>query len=636
MKKTLTWLLCIVLVLSLLGCGKQSETTTEEEKKETTTQVPSEASSEAPSTAAPTTAPATEAPTTAEPTTAEPTTAEPIPEEPTTENPQPAFDPEEAAAVFRDFMSNAADLIEDIADREKEEPRYLELTGKLDVEAALKIPPMQGMEQGLDTTVFLSGEALVEMNSLEALKVMVQYDTDANKLSAVFGDGSESENPDELMHGVNQIYIDFAEMRQYTYDSENERWEYADLGEEAFDLGSFDREDLEAVTLEEIFAEYTFREEDGRYYFDGKLNLRSEAMAGMTDELFSYLLILGLKEEDVQPRLSFVLDKDAHLTELSLTVPAFALDLSLLGVKGLSFSLDRCELKLEADHSERHVEVPEEVKKEAEPEREDIIVFGELKPGDVLFEDEVLRVLVGDKTEEHPGAYTLNLRLENMITTGITVTVSGILVNGYYCPSGILAKVEPGEYSDTNFLVIDTQELGIEDVPDEIILNFNYRYKAADGTDVRMPKEIRLYPTAKSEEEIEVPERRIGENEKVIAEDDKYSFIILGIEYDQEKQAYSIDCYMENRTEDTMLFSWDKTMQVNGTDFVQPEERNWLNRRLPGMSRSYAHVELDEAALEAAGIKSVDEIGFRMVIMDVEDPSDTPLVNESFTCPRVD
>jgi hypothetical protein len=137
-------------------------------------------------------------------------------------------------------------------------------------------------------------------------------------------------------------------------------------------------------------------------------------------------------------------------------------------------------------------------------------------------------------------------------------------------------------------------------------------YDAVDWSKEYVEDSFAIYPTGLRAEEVIRPERRTTATEQVFVDNDEICFMILEQE-DDDIWGYTLKCYLENKTEQSLIFSWDD-VSVNGY-MIDPF---WAGGVAPGM-RSYREISFAASDFEENDISEVEEIEFTLRAYDSDD-----------------
>ena len=135
---------------------------------------------------------------------------------------------------------------------------------------------------------------------------------------------------------------------------------------------------------------------------------------------------------------------------------------------------------------------------------------------------------------------------------------------------------------------------------------------------------VTIYPTGLTADQITVPERPHTDNEFVVYEDNNISFVILGEDPDGY-WGYTLRCYLENRSDQHLMFSWDD-VSVNGF-MIDPY---WADSVMPG-KRSVGTISFMDSDFTENGITQVENIEFMLKVYDLDDLWADFLLEQTFT-----
>ncbi len=219
--------------------------------------------------------------------------------------------------------------------------------------------------------------------------------------------------------------------------------------------------------------------------------------------------------------------------------------------------------------------------------------------------------------------FTLKVFCENKTADKtLMFSVDKVSVNGYMIDPFWATEVLPGKKanSEISFYSTDFKEAGIN-AADEI--SFTLKVYDSDNwtEDYFVNEQYVVYPTGLSSEEIVCPERATTPVEQVVFDNDVITFVILKAS-DDDSLEYTLQCYLENKTDKTLMFSWDD-VSVNGY-MVDPF---WAIEISPG-KRCYSGIDFSKSDFDDNDITEVEEISYRMRVYDSNNWSAKDLVNE--------
>ena len=581
MKKWIAWLLAAVMVLSMAACGKQQDPETQPDKAVSSTEAATKTTTET------TTEAATEAPSITE---------------------------EEA---FNALVGHIKALAKALKDRDAKDAKSLSLKGNLNFDAALTFA--QGDEKQ-EFPVSISGKGTAGLNTAQGAEAEAVYKADLSVLAGMFGG-----EPEEAEEKTAHYYLDFAEEKAYHLKDDGETWVWSELSMDMDDAEE-DLDKLDELTPDKLFGEHSFKAEGGKYVFEGKIAMDklAEGETDIADELEKY----GLTPENLTPQLKLVLDEDCHLESVTLSVEPFSLDIPVDGAS-LNINLKALTLEIEADHGEVKVEIPAEVKEKAvemddEPDpyeepTQEVTDLGNI----VVVDNEFLKVTAVRAGFDFFDDYTVTLIAENKTKQAIMLRSDGADVNGYLTDLYAYEDLEAGESKEFE-VGVDNEALALLGLkePDELLI----RLEAVDENyDTVTSESFVLYPTGKDKDSIVSPDRMTAEDEIVLAESDDYTVILIGAQRNDEWDRTDIICYVENKTDKVLEFSFRDTL-VNGKEIFLS-----VDREMPAGSKGYIVGNASDGELREAEIDEIKTIEYRLLIEDAEDWSADPLVEKEFT-----
>jgi hypothetical protein len=200
---------------------------------------------------------------------------------------------------------------------------------------------------------------------------------------------------------------------------------------------------------------------------------------------------------------------------------------------------------------------------------------------------------------------------ENKTDKNLLFSVDNVIVNGYVSDPFWASTVAAGKKAKESFSFNkgDLSEYGLLPIDE---LSFILRVSDDDDWMAEPVVESRftVYPNGKKD--VVPPERLTTPTEKVIADTDDFSFIMLDETTDIFGHAYR--AYLENKTDKNLVFSWDN-VSVNG--FMNDP---YWGYTLPAHSRAYTGISFYN--LEEIGIKDpsqIEEIEFKLTVSDADD-----------------
>ena len=245
---------------------------------------------------------------------------------------------------------------------------------------------------------------------------------------------------------------------------------------------------------------------------------------------------------------------------------------------------------------------------------------------EIIVDNEYCALTVLSGEVKKSGAPEFKLQMENKTADKtLMFSIDNVSVNGWMMDPFFASSVAPGKKSnDTlSFTGDDFKACGLTSA-DEI--SFDLRVYDSDDwmADNYVEDSFVIYPTGLTAEEVVIPERRAGANEMVIEDNDAFTFIILDTDPDNF-WGYTLNAYLENKTDNTIMFSWDD-VSVNGF-MVDPF---WATSVAPG-SRKISEVNFSDSKLEENGIETVEDVEFGLRVYNYEDWLTDDIFKGTFT-----
>ena len=230
----------------------------------------------------------------------------------------------------------------------------------------------------------------------------------------------------------------------------------------------------------------------------------------------------------------------------------------------------------------------------------------------VVFDNENAAMTIQRGGCDEWGNISFDVLCENKTDKKLTFAADSLVVNGWSVGGYLGAEVEAGE-SEVGTLDIwasDMKNIGLEN-PDQVVMNFRLYDEEGWMDDTYLMNEIyTIYPTGLTEDQIVVPERRTGENEVTVVDNDIFTFVILEGETDETWGSFEIHAYVENKSDKPLYISWED-VTVNGKE-VDP----YFSVTIPAGERTVSEMMFGVNDLQDNGIETVEEIAFTLKAMD--------------------
>ena len=244
---------------------------------------------------------------------------------------------------------------------------------------------------------------------------------------------------------------------------------------------------------------------------------------------------------------------------------------------------------------------------------------------ETIVDSEDLTFTITSVSASRSGDVSFKVLCVNKTDLNLMFSWDNVSVNGYMIDPFFASTVAAGKSSnvDISFSNRSLENANIASI-DELVFTLRV-YDSEDwSADKLVESEFIIYPTGLDASGVVIPARINTANEKVIVDNENAAFIILSVENDPI-WGYTLLCYLENKTTDTLMFSWDD-VSVNGfmldpffAKEVQPEKR------------AYSSISFSNSGFEENGISDVEEIEFKLKIYDSNDWSAANLIEDVFT-----
>ena len=245
---------------------------------------------------------------------------------------------------------------------------------------------------------------------------------------------------------------------------------------------------------------------------------------------------------------------------------------------------------------------------------------------EIIVDNEICTFKITKAEVDRIWGFTLKAFCENKTTDkNLMFTIDDVSVNGYMVDPFWADEIAPGKKAndDINFSSSSFDEIGIK-TADEITFTLRV-YDYDDWSADHLVEDVfSIYPTGLSADEIVYPARKTSASEQVVVDNDDFCFVIIG-QSDDSFWGYTLQCYIENKTNNTLMFSWDE-VSVNGF-MIDPF---WAREVAPQM-RSYADISFSSSDFEDNDITDVEDIEYCLRVYDSDDWSGNDYINETFT-----
>ena len=222
--------------------------------------------------------------------------------------------------------------------------------------------------------------------------------------------------------------------------------------------------------------------------------------------------------------------------------------------------------------------------------------------------------------------FTVKMRCKNKTGNVIMINMDKCVLNKYFFHPDFTATLDPRETQETQMTVppVDIEKTGVTSV-DEMILEMSILNAV---TEKALQKGIMatVYPTGKKANEVTTPRRVPVENEQMVLLDETCAYILQGTDMD-DIRGYTVNCYVENRSDRTLGFVWsDVTIDGKPVNLLYEESV------LPG-TIGYSDVIFQIDDLQEAEIISGDisTIAGKVMVYDKTQAAPQLLLDKEFS-----
>lgn len=610
MKKILAMLLALTMALTMTACGSKQEETTTAPAVETTA-----APTEAATTPAPTEAPTTPAPTTPAPTTPAPTTtAEPASTEtPADESPQ---------GVFNQIMQNMLTAAQGMSEEDAEAMKLrVEGQGNLDMSILIAMG-----DQKMDLPMKASGTLQGVLDNKKGAHVEVSYLADLGMLAMLLGGGGDSGEASQ--GGKIEIYADMESGKIYERMGVDEEWVYSDLKMESLPVEA----DKIQLNPDDFFAKYDFYASSDGYLYEGDLKL--DELIGLGEavgqgQLQEIAEMLSLDQLKAGARIKA--DTEKRLTEFTLTISDFALDLSSL-MDGFQAKLEELGLTLHISYDEGEYELPASVKAAAVPKPVGNTDDYPWLASEFTLKDEVIAspeqfdLSVASVEAQEDGAVDIAFLVDNHTDKALSFEVRDVQVCGYSVSAFSMEDIEASKQGSFKLSIWsdDLKPIGLSSI-DEIRFHVGGYEKDGDDTTLRIDEDYVIYPTGVKEGQVKYPERKTAENEAVILDNEDVTVVLISCGKD-EFFGYEVLAYFENKSEQDLRFEFGG-VKVNDKEIEDP----YWSASLKAGARGYRVLGLSDSTVKKAGADPLEVISATLEVKEDDFFAEKALHTETFS-----
>lgn len=233
---------------------------------------------------------------------------------------------------------------------------------------------------------------------------------------------------------------------------------------------------------------------------------------------------------------------------------------------------------------------------------------------ELLYEDELCAVKLVKVDPNDLWGLALKLNIKNKSADkNLTFSVENASLNGYEVRPFWFEDIAAGKESNCSITFYDSllAQIG-SSAAEEIALDL----VVSDADDMYADKLVKehcvIYPTGLAADKVVYPPRRTTDKEYVAVDNEEFTFIILDTETDPV-WGYTLNCYLENKTDKALMFSWDG-VSVNGV-MLDPY---WAAQVGPN-AKCYSGIAFSTSSLEENGITEVEQINASLHLYNASD-----------------
>lgn len=222
--------------------------------------------------------------------------------------------------------------------------------------------------------------------------------------------------------------------------------------------------------------------------------------------------------------------------------------------------------------------------------------------------------------------FTVKMRCENKSGNGIMIGMDKCVLNKYFVHPDWTVTLDPKERQETEMRVlpVEIEKTGITSV-DEMILEMSVSNAVTEQV-LQKGIMVTVYPTGKKADQVTTPQRVPVENEQAVIMDETCTCILQGTDLD-DIRGYTVNCYLENKSDRALDFTWSN-VTING----KPVNLLYEEAVLPG-TIGYSDVIFQIDKLQDAGVNSGDisTIAGKVMVYDKSQGTPQLLQEKDFT-----
>ena len=243
----------------------------------------------------------------------------------------------------------------------------------------------------------------------------------------------------------------------------------------------------------------------------------------------------------------------------------------------------------------------------------------------VIVDNDNCTFTITDVTASGGGDVTFKVLCENKSDMNLMFAIENGAVNGYMMDPFWATTVAAGKKDNNSFTF---HHSSLDDSNLESVDKFKFKLRIYDNDNWEaepvVNEEYTVYPTGLSEDEIVVPERWKGNDEKIIVDENGVQFVILGT-YKDDIWGYSLAVYLENNTDQDLMYSWDN-VSVNGY-MIDP----FWGTTVTAGNKQITSIQFLDSYFEENNIETVENVEFTLRVHDVNDWMADSIVEDVYT-----
>ena len=201
------------------------------------------------------------------------------------------------------------------------------------------------------------------------------------------------------------------------------------------------------------------------------------------------------------------------------------------------------------------------------------------------------------------------------------------VANRYEFMPFFVVSAEPGERVKES-LIISKESIKLYQlsVIDELTFDIGVYSENDLDLDALYEGTFTVYPTGKTPDQIKYADIVLDDDDEIIVDNESFMFIIVGSKYDSQLDTYSLICYLQNKTNHSLMVTLDDVL-IDGKH-CDPYWAHEISANMKAYEEIGFYKEiLDDLKID---ISKISEINFKLTVYNSENWAEPNLIEESF------